>query len=160
MKKKVIRGAGEWEVAEEKGQGVVIVSLGSIPLISPPQAPESGHVRTAFPSVPSKHEFLHREDRISPFSASSANFLYIFKVSNQKSQAQLNHQTVPSICIEMAPVSFSPYTNAGESLRWDNEAFNFSFVMVSKMGQWVNMSTAKTDNLSLIPRTHKVEREN
>lgn len=49
MKKKVIRGAGD--VAEEKGRGVVIVSLGSIPLISPPQAPESGHVRAAFPPL-------------------------------------------------------------------------------------------------------------
>lgn len=154
------RGAGEWEVAEEKGQGVVIVSLGSIPPISPPQAPESGHVRAAFPSVPSKHEFPHREDRISPFSASSANFLYIFKVLNQKSQVQLNRQMVPSIGLEMGPVSSSPYTNAGQPLRWDTEAYNFSFVMVSKMAQWVNMSTAKPDNLSLIPRTHKVEREN
>lgn len=158
MKKRVIRGAGEWEVAEEKGQGVVIVSLGSIPLISPPQAPEPGHVRAAFPSVPSKHEFLHREDRTSPFSASSANFLCIFKVSNQKSQAQLNHQTVPSICRDGSCVLLS--LHQCRRVRWDNEAFNFSFVMVSKMGQWVNMSTAKPDNPSLIPRTHRVEREN
>lgn len=35
--------------------------------------------------VPSKHLFPQREDRISPFYASSANFLYVFKVSNQKS---------------------------------------------------------------------------
>lgn len=38
--------------------------------------------------------------------------------------------------------------------------FEFKAIMAGKIYQWVKVPAAKTDNLSLIPKTHTVEEEN